>query len=85
MDKRSRSERWYGVPPARADDLPCTGPTSIRPDEPRRLAGPGDAAAHAVLTLAMTRTGFLPDGSRRAAARAAQRYSFGHKGGRAVR
>ena len=50
----------------------------------KALAELGDGAAHAVLTLAMTKTGFFPDGSR-AAARAAQGYSFDHKGGQAVR
>ncbi|WP_436530346.1 M28 family metallopeptidase [Actinoplanes sp. HUAS TT8] len=34
---------------------------------PKALAELGDGAAHAVLTLALTRTGFYPDGSRRAA------------------
>ncbi|GAA1028586.1 aminopeptidase PaaP [Virgisporangium ochraceum] len=50
----------------------------------KALAELGDGAAHAVLTLAMTKTGFFPDGSR-AAARSAQKYSFDHKGGQAVR
>jgi Zn-dependent M28 family amino/carboxypeptidase len=50
----------------------------------KALAELGDGAAHAVLTLAMTRTGFFPDGSR-AAARSAPTYSFDHKGGQAVR
>ncbi|BFU44919.1 M28 family metallopeptidase [Krasilnikovia sp. MM14-A1004] len=36
---------------------------------PAALAELSDAAAHAVYTLAMTRTGFFPDGSLRAAAR----------------
>jgi Zn-dependent M28 family amino/carboxypeptidase len=48
----------------------------------KALAELGDGAAHAVLTLAMTKTGFFPDGSRTAAARA---YEFNHKGGQAVR
>ena len=43
----------------------------------------GDAAAHAVLTLARTRTGFFPDGSLRVAARAAQESDY--KGHRAIR
>jgi Zn-dependent M28 family amino/carboxypeptidase len=50
----------------------------------RALAELGDGAAHAVLTLAMTRTGFFPDGSR-VAARSAQAYPFDHRGGQAVR
>ncbi|GIF03296.1 M28 family metallopeptidase [Actinoplanes siamensis] len=37
----------------------------------KALAELGDGAAHAVLTLALTRSGFYPDGSLRAAARAA--------------
>lgn len=39
---------------------------------PTVLSQLSDGAAHAVLTLALTRTGFYPDGSLRAAARAAQ-------------
>ena len=48
------------------------------------LAELGDGAAHAVLTLAMTKTGFFPDGSR-AAARSAESYDFDHRGSHAVR
>jgi Zn-dependent M28 family amino/carboxypeptidase len=51
---------------------------------PKALAELGDGAAHAVLTLAMTKTGFFPDGSR-TAKRAAPTYDFDHKGGQAVR
>jgi Zn-dependent M28 family amino/carboxypeptidase len=51
----------------------------------KALAELGDAAAHSVLTLALTRTGFFPDGSRAAAARSAREYSFDHKGGQAIR
>ena len=50
----------------------------------KALAELGDAAAHAVLTLAMTKTGFFPDGSR-AAARSAQNYYFDYGGSQAVR
>ncbi|WIM93710.1 M28 family metallopeptidase [Actinoplanes oblitus] len=38
---------------------------------PKALSELSDGAAHAVLTLALTKTGFYPDGSLRAAARAA--------------
>jgi Zn-dependent M28 family amino/carboxypeptidase len=47
------------------------------------LAELGDAAAHAVLTLARTKTGFFPDGSRRA--RAAVAPAADHHGTHAVR
>jgi Zn-dependent M28 family amino/carboxypeptidase len=50
----------------------------------KALAELGDGAAHAVLTLAMTRSGFFPDGSR-AAARSAQTYDFDYRGSQAVR
>jgi Zn-dependent M28 family amino/carboxypeptidase len=44
----------------------------------------GDAAAHAVMTLAVSRTGLFPDGS--LAARSARpAYDFDYKGGQAVR
>jgi hypothetical protein len=49
----------------------------------KALAELGDAAAHAVLTLARTRTGFFPDGSRRA--RVAVAAAADHHGAHAVR
>ncbi|GAA4586249.1 Zn-dependent M28 family amino/carboxypeptidase [Actinoplanes octamycinicus] len=53
---------------------------------PKALAELGDAAAHAVLTLARTKTGFYPDGSLRAAARkAAATKQLPYKGGHLVR
>jgi Zn-dependent M28 family amino/carboxypeptidase len=48
------------------------------------LAELGDAAAHAVLTLARTKTGFFPDGSRVARA-AVAKADLSHKGSHAVR
>jgi Zn-dependent M28 family amino/carboxypeptidase len=51
---------------------------------PKALSELSDGAAHAVLTLALTKTGFYPDGSLRAAARAAQP-SLPYKGGHLVR
>jgi Zn-dependent M28 family amino/carboxypeptidase len=52
----------------------------------KALAELGDGAAHAVLTLAMSRKGFFPDGSRAARARpAAPTYNFDYKGSQAVR
>ncbi|GIF14039.1 M28 family metallopeptidase [Actinoplanes teichomyceticus] len=48
------------------------------------LAELGDAAAHAVLTLARTKTGLYPDGSLRARARAAAP-DFPYRGGHLVR
>jgi Zn-dependent M28 family amino/carboxypeptidase len=45
----------------------------------------GDAAAHAVMTLAVTKSGFFPDGSRRAGARSENTYNFDYKGSQAVR
>jgi Zn-dependent M28 family amino/carboxypeptidase len=48
------------------------------------LAELGDAAAHAVLTLARTRSGFFPDGSRVARA-AVAKADLSHKGSHAVR
>jgi Zn-dependent M28 family amino/carboxypeptidase len=44
----------------------------------------GDAAAHSVMTLAVSKTGFFPDGSFAARA-AAPAYSFDFKGGQLVR
>jgi Zn-dependent M28 family amino/carboxypeptidase len=52
---------------------------------PAALAELGDGAAHAVYTLAMTKTGFFPDGSLRAAKRAAATTGFTHKGSLAIR
>ncbi len=49
----------------------------------KALAELGDAAAHATLTLARTRTGFFPDGSRRA--RAAVAPAADHHGTHAIR
>ena len=43
----------------------------------------GDAAAHAVLTLAKTKTGFFEDGS--LARRSAAEQSFEYKGSHAIR
>jgi len=48
------------------------------------LAELGDAAAHAVLTLARTKTGFFPDGSR-VARTAVAKADLSHKGSHAVR
>jgi len=48
------------------------------------LAELGDAAAHAVLTLARTRSGFFPDGSR-VARTAVAKADLSHKGSHAVR
>jgi Zn-dependent M28 family amino/carboxypeptidase len=45
----------------------------------------GDAAAHAVLTLALTKSGFFPDGSLAATRSAAPVYNFDYRGGHAVR
>jgi Zn-dependent M28 family amino/carboxypeptidase len=42
----------------------------------KALAELGDAAAHAVFTLARTKTGFFPDGSLRAARRAAPEFAY---------
>lgn len=50
----------------------------------KALAELGDAAAHAVLTLARTKTGFFPDGSRRARAAVASQ-ELTHSGPHAVR
>ncbi|HEX9999466.1 MAG TPA: M28 family metallopeptidase [Actinoplanes sp.] len=50
---------------------------------PKALAELGDGAAHAVYTLAKTKTGFFPDGSLRAAAPAAP--EFAYKGSHAIR
>ncbi len=54
---------------------------------PQALAELGDAAAHAVLTLARTKSGFFPDGSRRATAArgAAIAKKFEYSGSHAVR
>jgi len=43
----------------------------------------GDAATHAVYTFAVTKTGLFPDGSLRAARKAAP--DFDYKGGHALR
>jgi len=51
----------------------------------RALHELGDAAAHAVFTLARTRTGFFPDGSLRAAKRAYVAPEFDFKGSHAIR
>ena len=45
----------------------------------------GDAAAHAVLTLALTKTGFFPDGSRVAGRTQAVDLDFDYKGAHAIR
>jgi Zn-dependent M28 family amino/carboxypeptidase len=50
---------------------------------PAALAELGDGAAHAVYTLALTKTGFYPDGSLRAVKRAAP--MFDYKGSHAIR
>jgi Zn-dependent M28 family amino/carboxypeptidase len=50
---------------------------------PAALAELGDATAHAVYTLALTKTGFFPDGSLRATRPAAP--EFDYKGSRAIR
>jgi len=50
---------------------------------PAALAELGDGAAHAVYTLAMTKTGFFPDGSLRAARPATP--EFTHRGSQAIR
>ena len=50
---------------------------------PAALNELGDAAAHAVYTLALTKTGFFPDGSLRAAKKAAP--VFDYKGSHAIR
>ncbi len=47
------------------------------------LAQLGDAAAHAVYTLALTKSGFFPDGSRRAAKKAVP--TFDYKGSHLIR
>jgi Zn-dependent M28 family amino/carboxypeptidase len=47
---------------------------------PKALAELGDAAAHAVLTLALTKTGFYPDGSLHAPARSATGSKLPHRG-----
>jgi Zn-dependent M28 family amino/carboxypeptidase len=47
------------------------------------LAQLGDAAAHAVYTLALTKSGFFPDGSRRATKKAAP--TFDYKGSHLIR
>ncbi|HWH01727.1 MAG TPA: M20/M25/M40 family metallo-hydrolase, partial [Pilimelia sp.] len=53
---------------------------------PQALAELGDAAAHAVQTLAQTKTGFFPDGSLRAAgARTLQADTFEYRGSHAIR
>ncbi len=57
----------------------------IRNLSTKALAELGDAAAHAVFTLARTKTGFFPDGSRRAAKRAAPTYDFDYKGSHPIR
>jgi Zn-dependent M28 family amino/carboxypeptidase len=50
------------------------------------LAELGDGAAHAVMTLALTKSGFFPDGSLRAGTRSAgPTYNFDYKGSQAVR
>ena len=48
---------------------------------PAALNELGDAAAHATYTLAVTETGFFPDGSRRAA----QKPAFEYKGSSLIR
>jgi Zn-dependent M28 family amino/carboxypeptidase len=53
---------------------------------PAALNELGDAATHAVYTLAVTKTGFFPDGSRRAAvAESATKASFEYKGSSLIR
>ena len=58
----------------------CDTITNLNTDALNEL---GDAAAHAVYTLAVTKSGFFPDGSLRAAKRAAPQ--FDHKGSHAIR
>ncbi len=45
----------------------------------------GDAAAHAVYTLALTKSGFFPDGSLRSAKKKAVAPTFDYKGSHLVR
>ena len=52
---------------------------------PAALNELGDAAAHATYTLAVTKTGFFPDGSRVAARKAAAKPSFEYKGSSLIR
>ncbi len=53
---------------------------------PKALGELGDAAAHATYTLALSKTGFFPDGSLRSAKRKAlQQYDFDYKGSHAIR
>jgi Zn-dependent M28 family amino/carboxypeptidase len=52
---------------------------------PAALNELGDAAAHAVYTLALTETGFFPDGSLRAARKPAAKPVFDYKGSHLIR
>ncbi len=45
----------------------------------------GDAVAHSVMTLARSKSGFFPDGSRVAARQAVSMDQFDFRGGQAVR
>ncbi len=59
----------------------CDTITNVNPTALYEL---GDAAAHAVLTLAQTRSGFFPDGSLRARPRTAAK-NFDYRGSHAIR
>lgn len=50
----------------------------------KALGEMGDAVAHSVMTLARTKTGFFPDGSRIAALQAISMDQFDYRGGQAV-
>jgi Zn-dependent M28 family amino/carboxypeptidase len=68
-----------GIPYDPCYHQPCDDITNL---STRALFELGDAAAHAVLTLARTRSGFFEDGSRVAAAQAVEPAHHGHQAAR---